>query len=180
MTNVRQEAAFVIPVTPREAALLEECFETAEEIETGFASFGMDTLEAARACYAACSNAFRAAFPAQDGENDPFAEFLTLWSDPGYPRFDADLSIDKADDADVMAAFVSGQQIDAEALASLIQKICKSALPFGFEWSRSADRMRPGEFGGGYFVITDKEILGGSTHWLMLEMLQTLRSRAGT
>lgn len=38
MANTYLETAFNVPVTPDEAALLEECFATAAEISAGFAS----------------------------------------------------------------------------------------------------------------------------------------------
>ena len=178
MANTYLETAFNVPVTPDEAALLEECFATAAEISIGFASIPQEELEAAKSCYASRSSAFKATFPPQAGEEDPFAAFLDLWSDPDFPCFDADLSIGDSPDGKGQVAFIHGHEADISALASLIQQVCKSALPFGFEWALVTDRDRPGGFGGGYFVITDTDILGGSTHWLMQETLQTLRTGA--
>jgi hypothetical protein len=40
------------------------------------------------------------------------------------------------------------------------------------------DQDRPGGFGGGYYVVTETEILGGSTRWLMKETLRSLRAGA--
>lgn len=178
MANNYLETAFNIAVTPEEAALLEECFATAGEISSGFASVPQDEMNAAKACYAARSETFRTVFPLMVGEEDPFASFLALWSDPDFPDFDAGLSINDNPDSKEKIAFISGQQADVSALASLIQKVCKSALPYCFEWAAVCDKLRPGELGGGYFVITDTEILGGSTHWLMQETLQGLRAGA--
>lgn len=178
MANHFLEASFQIRVTVAEATLLEECFETADIISSGFADIGHDELETATICYAARSDAFRAAFPERDGEEDPFADFLDLWSDPDFPSFDADLTIGKTDNDAARIAFVSGFQVDVEALATLIQTVCKSALPFGFEWAARCDRLRPGEFGGGYFVITDAEITGSSTGWLMQNALSAADAEA--
>ena len=75
-------------------------------------------------------------------------------------------------------ADISGQQADVFALASLIQKVCRSALPFGFEWAAVSTKLRPGELGGGYLVVTETDVLGGSTHWLMAETMQTLRAKS--
>src|SRR3546814_2014357 len=74
-----------------------------------------------------------------------------------------------------LVAFIRGHEADVEALASLIQKVCKSALPFGFEWASTCDKFRPGQHGGGYFVITGTEILGASTREMMDETLRSVR-----
>jgi len=178
MANTYLETAFNVQVTPDEAALLEECFETAAEISAGFASIPQEELEAAKSCYASRTSLFRATFPPQGDEADPFASFLGFWSDPDFPCFDADLSIKDGADGKGQIAFIHGHEADVSALASLIQKVCRSALPFGFEWALVTDRDRPGGFGGGYFVVTETEILGGSTHWLMQETLRSLRTGA--
>ncbi|OHT21604.1 hypothetical protein [Edaphosphingomonas haloaromaticamans] len=178
MANTYLETAFNVPVTPEEAALLEECFATAAEISAGFASIPQEELEAAKTCYASRSGLFRATFPPRADEDDPFATFLGLWSDPDFPCFDADLTVTAEPGGKGQVAYIHGHEVDVSALASLIQKVCKSALPFGFEWALVTDQDRPGGFGGGYFVVTETEILGGSTHWLMHETLQTLRAGA--
>lgn len=45
MANTYLETAFNVPVTPEEAALLEECFATTAEISAGFASIPQEELE---------------------------------------------------------------------------------------------------------------------------------------
>jgi hypothetical protein len=104
--------------------------------------------------------------------------FLALWSDPDFPCLDADLTINEDPVGKGQLAYVHGHEVDVSALASLIQKVCKSALPFGFEWALVTDQDRPGGFGGGYYVVTETEILGGSTRWLMKETLRSLRAGA--
>jgi len=132
-----------------------------------------EELDAARAYYNERSAAFRAAFPIRADENEPFAAFFDLWDDPDFAQFDADLSIGTADDGPGAVASISGHQVDVRAVANLIQKTCPSALPFGFEWACYCDRLRPGEHGGGYFVVTSTDIIGGSTGWLMSEALRS-------
>lgn len=179
MSNSYLETAFNLPVTPDEAAMLEECFATAAEISAEFVSIPeADELDAAKTYYASRSSAFKAIFPVQAEEEDPFAAFLSLWSDPDFPSFDAELTIHDDRDGKGQVAFIHGQEADVSALASLIQKVCKSAMPFGFEWAVVTDRVIPDGFGGGYFVVTETEVFGGSTHWLMEETLQTLRAGA--
>jgi hypothetical protein len=109
---------------------------------------------------------------------DPFAGFFDLWSDPGFLGFYADLSIRGDPEGRAQFAFISGDDVDVHSIASLIQKVCKSALPFGFQWAEVCDKDQPDTFGGGYYVITDAEIFGGPTRWLMDETLQTLRAGA--
>jgi hypothetical protein len=48
MANTYLETAFNVPVTADEAALLEECFETATEISAGYASIPQEEFEAAK------------------------------------------------------------------------------------------------------------------------------------
>ncbi|MBO9579507.1 MAG: hypothetical protein J7498_01285 [Sphingobium sp.] len=174
MANTYVRTAFKIPVTTEEAELLEECFEVAAEIDCCIRG---EELDEARAYYDERSAGFRAAFPIHPDESDPFAAFLDLWDDPDFPQFDADLSIGAADDSPGAVALISGHQIDVRAVANLIQKACPSALPFGFQWAYYCDRLAPNEHGGGYFVITGTDIIGGSTGWLMNEVLQSLEAK---
>ncbi|MBO9375527.1 hypothetical protein GG804_01990 [Sphingomonas histidinilytica] len=176
MGSTHLETAFTIGVTPDEAALLEECLATAGQIYTGFAAIPLDEMDAARACYAERSEAFKATFPWRDDEENPFASFLALWSDPDFPDFGAHISI--ADDAGGKGkvAIIQGHEADVSALASLIQKVCKSALPFGFEWTIVSDKSGRDGFGGGYFVITEAGIFGDSTRAIVERTLQTPRA----
>lgn len=178
MANSYLQTVFTIPVTSTEAALLEECFTASSEISNNLAELPAEGMQVVKTYYASRSEAFRILFPQKPDEEDPFATFLDLWSDPCMPTFDADLSIRADADAKHPFAFISGHEADVHALASLIQKVCKSALPFGFQWAEVCDKDRPDAFGGGYYVITDDEIFGGPTRRLMEETLQTLRAGA--
>lgn len=175
MANNYVETAFNVPVTPEEASLLEECFLVAEKLSGDFEGTPSGEMAALASLYAACSDAFSKFFPKQDHEEDPFASFLELWPYPDIPSFDADITIDDNRDDTGRVAFIRGHEADVEALASLIQKVCKSALPFGFEWASTCDKFRPGQHGGGYFVITGTEILGTSTREMMDETLRSVR-----
>ena len=175
MANNYVETAFNVPVTPEEASLLEECFLVAEKLSPGFSKSSRAAMQALESLRAACSDAFRKTFPKQDQEENPFASFLELWLDPDVPTFDADITIDEERDDTGLVAFIRGHEADVQAIASLIQKVCKSALPFGFEWASTCDKFRPGQHGGGYFVISDTQILGASTREMMDETLRSLR-----
>jgi hypothetical protein len=180
MANNYVETAFNVPVTPEEASLLEECFLVAEKLSADFEGTPSGEMEVLHSLYAACSDAFRNTFPKQDHEDDPVASFLELWVDSDIPSFDADITIDDKRDDTGLVAFIRGHEVDVQALASLIQKVCKSALPFGFEWASTCDKFRPGQHGGGYFVITGTQILGTSTREMMDETLRSVRPGAGT
>jgi hypothetical protein len=179
MTSDFLRTAFAIPVTPEEAALLEECFAVADELSSDFAELPIDGMQTVKAYYASRSGAFKTTFPKKPEEDDPFAGFLDLWSDPGFLGFYASLNIRGDPEGTAQFAFISGHDVDVPSIAALIQKVCKSALPFGFQWAEGHeedDGFR--SFAGGYYVISDTEIFGGSTRWLMNETLQTLRAGA--
>lgn len=178
MANDFLQTTFAIPVMPDEAALLEECFTVATELSSDFAELPIDGMQTVKAYYTSRSEAFRITFPKKPEEEEPFAGFFDLWSDPGFLGFYADLSIRGDPEGRAQFAFISGDDVDVHSIASLIQKVCKSALPFGFQWAAVCDKDQPDASGGGYYVITDAEILGGPTRWLIDETLQTLRAGA--
>ena len=105
MANHYLQTAFAIPVTPAEALLLKECFAVSAQLSSDFAELSSDSLQAVKTCYASLSEAFRNTFPKKPEEEDPFADFLDLWSDPGFPEFDIDL-IDIRDPAHLEAHIV--------------------------------------------------------------------------
>src|SRR3546814_1803416 len=65
------------------------------------------------------------------------------------------LQVDPSDGSVRCKVWFYGDQVDVETAALLIQATAKSALPFGFEYALDCDRLRPGEFGGGYVVIRE-------------------------
>jgi len=179
MPNPFLQTAFAIPLTPDEAALLEECFTVAAELCSDFAEIPTDGMQTVRAYYASRSEPFRITFPKKLEEDDPFAGFFDFWSGDGFFGFDADLNIRRDPEGKPQFAFISGDDVDVHSIASLIQKVCKSALPFGFQWADSyEDDDYSTAFGGGYYVISDAEIFGRPPRSLMDETLQTLRVAA--
>lgn len=177
MPNPFLKTAFAIPLTPDEAVLLEECFTVAAELSSDFAEIPTDGMQTVKAYYASRSEPFRITFPKKPEEEDPFAGFFALWSGDGFLGFDADLSIRRDHEGKTQFAFISGDDVDVHSIASLIQKVCKSALPFGFQWAESyEDDDYSTALGGGYYVISNTGIFGGPTKWLMNETLQSLRA----
>ncbi|MCP5400479.1 MAG: hypothetical protein H6921_14755 [Sphingomonas sp.] len=186
MANNYLKLSFTISPTPQEAELLDECHELSIEL-------GDLDEETLKDRYDSMSNAFKAAFPlmpsetafpdyagrgelppahATEQEGDPFASFRDLFSDGDFPSFDCEYF---GDHGEVGSYLIAGTQADPYAIARLIQKCAPSVLPFGFEWSQDCNRLRPDEFGGGYYVVTPDEIIGGGTSWLMHGDLQKLK-----
>ncbi len=156
MSNRYSKAAFSLVVTSAEADLLGRVVAAIEMI--GGAGSCIDTLEAH---YATVGADFVALFPRTD--ISPFDGLLDLFPDANYPMLDFDIDFGEPDAAGHVIIFVSGEQFGIETAANLIQRCARSALPFGFEWASDCDRLRAGEFGGGYVVITETAIEYGST-----------------
>lgn len=160
MANHFVKASFTLRITQGEVGVL-------RQIENALAIFeDVDLNPGERAArFAALGDDFAAYFP--PSEADPFDGFLGLFSDPDFPCLGCTLQVDPPGDGDSVAVWIHGDQVDIEATAALIQAAAKSALPFGFEYALDCDRMRPGEFGGGYVVIRTDEIeFGGSARGL--------------
>lgn len=98
---------------------------------------------------------------------DPFAGVLDLFEDPQYPYLDFDVAFSEADQLGRVLVTFSGEQFGIDVAARLIQHCARSALPFGFEWASDCDRLRIGEFGGGYVVISEHGISYGHTTQLL-------------
>jgi len=160
MANHFTKASFTLAVTPAEAEVLRLIDDAIEALDD--ASLGADE-RAAR--FAALGPGFAASFPAT--EADPFSGFLEIFSDPDYPRLGFTLQVDPPGEGETVGVWIHGDQVDIEAAAALIQAAARSALPFGFEYALDCDRMRPGEFGGGFVVIRSDDIeFGGSARGL--------------
>jgi hypothetical protein len=148
MSNSYTKAAFALAVTIAEADMLDRVIRAVELI--GDASIGIDDLERQ---YRDLGADFAALFP--QTEDRPFDGLLNLFADGNFPSLDFDIEIGEPDDAGHVIIIFSGQQFDVETAASLIQRCARSALPFGFEYALDCDRLRVGEFGGGYVAITE-------------------------
>ena len=160
MANSYTKAAFVLIVTAVEADLLEKAASAADLCNDR----GPED-EERQAAFADLGPAFAAAFPPDAG--DPFAGFLALFDDPDYPSFGCDIHAGDTDAAGRVSVYFGGDQFDPGATAELIRRACPSALPCGFEYALDCDRLRAGEFGGGYVVITaDRVAYRGSSRGL--------------
>jgi hypothetical protein len=160
MANSYTKAAFTLTVTAAEAALLNAAQCAAETL-----SFEEPEGDERRAAFAELGAGFAAAFPA--GDDDPFAGFLALFDDAAYPALDCDIHTGTPDADGRVGVYFGGDQVAPDTLAELIRRCCPSALPCGFEYALDCDRLRAGEFGGGYVVITAEGIAGhGSSRGL--------------
>lgn len=147
MANSYTKAAFTLTVTAAEAALLNQVQCAAETLQFE------EPEDAARAeAFAELGRAFATAFP--PGDADPFAGFLALFDDAAYPALDCAINTGQAEGTDRVEVYFGGDQVSPGTLAALIRRTCPSALPCGFEYALDCDRLRAGEFGGGYVVIT--------------------------
>ena len=167
MSNSYTKAAFMLAVTAAEADLVRRVVDAVTLI--GDPDVSLDALEAH---YATIGDDFAAMFPRTD--LSPFDGLLELFPDAAFPYLDFDVAIGDPDAEGRVILFLSGEQFGIEAAANMIQHCARSALPFGFEWSSDHDRLRAGEFSGGYVVITEAAIHYASTG----QMLERARGRA--
>jgi hypothetical protein len=156
MSSSYTKAAFGIAVTSAEADLLRRVVGAIEMIDD--AEMGLDVLEAH---YRDLGADFAALFPRTP--ESPFDGLLDLFPDENYPSLDFDIDFAEPDADGVVVVFFSGEQFGVETAAKLIQRCAPSALPFGFEWASDCDRLRAGEFGGGYVAVTADTIEYGHT-----------------
>lgn len=171
MSDYYTKAAFFIDVSNDEAEFMRECFEISERLEDGMS--GESDWESYEK---GTSETFKRTFPAESRSN-PFGQFRKLFDDQNYPTFGCHIHLNDhvGEGKEGCSALLRGDHMDVEAVSKLIQLACKSALPFGFEWSTTSDLLDLGEQGGGYFVISESEIKGGSTESLMREALAEIR-----
>ena len=169
MSNSYTKAAFTLVVTAPEADLV-RCVVDAVSL-IGDPAVSLDALEAH---YATIGDDFAAIFPRTD--LSPFDGLLDLFPDAAYPCLDFDVVIGDPDAEGRVILFLSGEQFGIETAANLIQRCARSALPFGFEWSSDHDRLRAGEFGGGYVVITEAAIHYASTGQMLDRALGRARA----
>lgn len=155
--------AILLTPTEAEASLLLECEKLCKE----YRNCHEDELDE---LYATMSAGFKSAFPKKEGEDNPFSNFLALFSDPDYPT----CSVEYFKRTDDGAFYIAGTAADPAAIAGLIRVCAPSVLPFGFEWAATCSKLRAGEFGGGYYVITADGIEGGDTYSLMNAALDKL------
>ena len=160
MANHFVKASFVLTVTDAEAEVFRHIDPAAEIVGES----GLEPDERA-AAYAELGEQFTSCFPPTD--TDPFGGFRAIFSDPDYPRLGFSLQVDPPDGTNTCKVWLYGDQVDVETAALLIQTVARSALPFGFEYALDCDRLRPGEFGGGYVVVREDGLeFGGSSRLL--------------
>lgn len=164
MANSYTKAAFGVAVTPAEAGVLAKARAAAE-----FLAGGEDEPGAREARFAALGADFAAVFPA--GAEDPFEGFLALFDDPDYPSLGCDIDIGEADAAGQVPVYLAGDQFDVGVAAELLFRVCRSALPFGFEYALDCDRLRAGEFGGGYVLVTEERVHFNATNAMLDQAL---------
>lgn len=157
MSNNYTKASFLLLVQPDEAELLQLAKDASDMLENHD-----DDALGRREAFDGLGPAFAAAFPPTD--DDPFGSFLALFDDADFPIFSCRIDVDDTpDEAGKIQVFFHGDQVSVDAVALLIFAACKSALPCGFEYALDCDRLRPGEFGGGYAAITAAGVSFGNS-----------------
>lgn len=160
MANSYTKAAFGLTVTADEAALLAKAVEAAALLDGG------DEDPAARGdSFATLGADFARVFPPT--ADDPFGGFLALFDDADYPYLGCDIDIGEADAIGRVEVYFSGEQFDIGVAAELLFRVCRSAMPFGFEYAFDCDKLRAGEFGGGYVLITTEHVHFNGTATLL-------------
>ena len=145
MANNYLQAAFAVTVTASEARLIAAVQRAIRAIDSGVEG------DEATAFVADLGPEFATAFPG--GDADPFAGVMMIFPDADFPCLDADTKI----------VSFTGDQFGVEQVAHLLFACAKSALPLGFQYAYTCDRLRHDEFGGGAVVITQAGIRYHST-----------------
>ncbi|MDT0576394.1 hypothetical protein RM533_09360 [Croceicoccus sp. F390] len=117
---------------------------------------------------------FKNAFPGSD--EDPFEAYRALFSDGNYPIADFDIHHMGPTKTDHERIIISGDQIDPETIAKIMQAACPSALPTGFCYAYGCSKLRPDEFGGGFVLITADAIVFRGTQEGLSEALAQIEN----
>lgn len=160
MANSYVNAAFAIEVGQAEGDLLKQAFVAADLLEEH--PTGAEREDA----FVGLGAAFAAAFPSTEAD-EPFETFLELFDDPAYPTFGCDLAVEPTGRPGISEAYFAGEQVNVDAIAALLQRVALSALPCGFEYALTCDKLRTGEFGGGFVLVSETTIEHAGTGTLL-------------
>ncbi|WP_323810731.1 hypothetical protein [Sphingobium baderi] len=125
MANNFVKASFLLRVTDAEAEVL-------GRIDDAVAILANGDLKGAVLAehYQALGDDFARIFPPT--EVGLFESFRSIFSDPDYPRLGFTLQIDPQEGTGTRQVWLSGDQVDIETAALLLQSVAKSALPNRF------------------------------------------------
>lgn len=163
MANNYIHAAFAVTVTASEAKLIAAVETAIDAIEEGLQG------EARREAYDALGPVFADAFPPIS--DDPFSGFMPIFPDKDFLCLDAAITIEDGQDHTTRVVTFSGDQFGIEQVANLLFACAKSALPIGFEYAYTCDKLRNDEFGGGAVIIKTDGIANHSTHAIVSNAL---------
>lgn len=163
MANNYIHAAFAVTVTASEAELIAAVETAIDAIEGDLQG------EARREAYDALGPAFAEAFPPTS--DDPFSGLMPIFPDEDFPCLDATITIADGHDDGTRIVHFSGDQFGIEQVANLLFACAKSALPFGFEYAYTCDKLRNDEFGGGAVIIKSDGIDYHSTHTIVRDAI---------
>ena len=114
------------------------------------------------------SRNFLREFPPSDG--DPLSGFMNFLreNDMGHAECFADMITTTQGET-----HCAPWNADLHYLATVLQRVCKSALPITFSWAAVASVSRDEDFGGGVMVIEANKIWG----WSSFEALEEVRTK---
>ena len=165
MADHYTKPSFVIEVNARDLAFLSEL------VKLDLSNIGEDRL---RQEFEQRSARFKNAFTGSD--EDPFEAYRALFSDPDHPVPAFDIERCGTAESGNERIIIYGDQIDPETLANIVQATCPSALPTGFCYAYGCSRLRPGEFGGGFVIITEDRITFRGTQEGLASALEQLEN----
>jgi len=163
MANNYLYAAFAVSVTASEAQLIANVEAAIDAIEQDLQG------KARQEAFDALGPEFAATFPPTS--DDPLSGLMPIFPDEDFPCLDADVTIEEGQDHTTRVVTFSGDQFGIEQVANLLFACAKSALPIGFEYAYTCDKLRNDEFGGGAVIITADGIDYHSTHAIVREAL---------
>jgi|TARA_Y100000815_G_scaffold191971_1_gene175369 hypothetical protein len=117
---------------------------------------------------------FKNAFTGSD--ENPFEAYRALFSDPDHPVPAFDIERCRAVESGKQRIILAGDQIDPETMANIVQASCPSALPTGFCYAYGCSKLRPDEFGGGFVLVTEDDIVFRGTQEGLASALDQLDS----
>lgn len=162
MANNFISASFVFTCSNAEMALLEEAFQAESDL--------MADLDPGHP-----SPEFLEIFPPTSA--DPWSGFRSLFGDPDFPAFGAEISGGNSLDTPATCkVYIYGEtEFQPEPIANLIHRCCQATLkkaPIAFQWAETCSKPLPDEFGGGWCAIFPDWVDIEATHEALAKALE--------
>lgn len=154
MADCYTQASVAFTTCAYETALLEEAFLAAQDWDGDGVTF-------------APSVRFLGLFP-PTRPDEAWSGLQAIFDDPDYPTFGAKIEVEVvADNPRLRRVMIySLTNFEVGAICTLIRTCCAASLmvrPIGFEYAMTCSKALPGQFGGGWCVITADAVETGCT-----------------